>query len=566
MPRLTKRAAALGAAALAAGAAVTVVLWGGASESEDPVCGGQLVAARYARGDIDDTLLSAPAAEFSHRLGCLFPREIQKDHERHSQFFYAMTNPQDAMDPKNGIEASPIFFFVGHGASPMDWTTGDDSATQLYMHLGDPEVGSRLRYYFQCSCRVFAHGKYQGQLAEPEYPVPWTLDHGPDDDKPELRSVYRRWGKALATGIRLACGLSTTMPCSAEQIERVMKDKQAFADVADSFLEGMQLEPGDVPLCITKDPRPGAMDPDPQATPLYDKFFALGPRVAQGDDGPFYYVEYLRPSRPRPRRMLLPARYRILPNFAFAAPSPTTDVQKMSEPAGSKVGRFLKQLAAHIVERWNDESRVYFDPRVKLTPLLADCPREEKCGDDDRYIDLAKAFLRDRGWEERTFEPQPEVLRLVVDSYSTNAFNDPLPVIRFQKGVMVRFWRALEAAPRAATDETDTVVVVLNHRGEVANAWKRWRRLVPAGHFHLDAAAIAALDNEALKQLDPQRARYRPTSGPELIFKEERGKKDRGKLTPFMRYRFDPVSPEYLAKLPVRRVDVEVESIVRRAQ
>lgn len=72
----------------------------------------------------------------------------------------SVTAVADDTDAFDGIDKTMLFFYAGHGY-PEGFSTLGSMASPYNMLLGNNEGEANnglLRYYWQCSCKVFAHG------------------------------------------------------------------------------------------------------------------------------------------------------------------------------------------------------------------------------------------------------------------------------------------------------------------------------------------------------------------------------------------------------------------------
>ena len=187
----------------------------------------------------------------------------------------------DDDDATNGIDKAMLFFYAGHG-SPTSWSTLGNSATQDNVSLGDCPGTGYLRYYWQCSCQVFAHGPSSCTGSTHAYTCPGDFDGSADSWS--MRNVYERWGPALTPDLRMAGGASSSAYCHENQMNRIWNNynNNGF-DVADSFIDGLAVS-FVVPLCITLG------GSDVTLTPLYDLTFTNQANTS-GDS--YYHIQYL---------------------------------------------------------------------------------------------------------------------------------------------------------------------------------------------------------------------------------------------------------------------------------
>lgn len=170
----------------------------------------------------------------------------------------------DDTDAVNGIDKPMLFFYAGHG-NPTTWnalgTNGHPSDTLL----GNIAGGGQLRYYWQCSCEVFAHGPQVCSGGDCDYSQPEHFDGSADSAS--MRNVFERWGPALGKDLRMACGVSTLAYCHEGNVNAIWDQfNNHGASVAEAFINGLGSSTVK-PLCIT---RGGSNIAN---TPLYDATF-----------------------------------------------------------------------------------------------------------------------------------------------------------------------------------------------------------------------------------------------------------------------------------------------------
>lgn len=170
----------------------------------------------------------------------------------------------DDANLSQGVDKPMLFFYAGHG-NPTTWNTLGDNGHQTDVLLGNLEGGGQLRYFWQCSCEVFAHGPRVCSGSDCDYSQPQNFDGSPDSAT--MRNVFERWGPAVGNDLRMACGVSTLAYCHEGNVNAIWnKFNNEGASVAESFILGLGSS-SVKPLCIT---RGGA---DITRTPLYDSAF-----------------------------------------------------------------------------------------------------------------------------------------------------------------------------------------------------------------------------------------------------------------------------------------------------
>lgn len=135
-----------------------------------------------------------------------------------NHFYYDsdLATPGDDADTTSGIDRNMLFFYTGHGWPPS-WDTLGNSAVPENLNLGDGPSGL-LRYFWQCSCETFAHGPKNCASSTLVYACPEDFDGSSDSDP--MRNVYERWGPALGSDLRMACGVSTDAWCHESNVNR----------------------------------------------------------------------------------------------------------------------------------------------------------------------------------------------------------------------------------------------------------------------------------------------------------------------------------------------------------
>jgi hypothetical protein len=229
-------------------------------------------------------------------------------------------------DATSGIDdGSMLFFYAGHG-SPTSWDTLGNSAGQGNMSLADWQDGGRLRYYWQCSCEVFAHGPPCPGFTDPHFKYACVGDFDGSADSYNMRNVYERWGPVLEPDLRMACGASTAAYCHEDQTNAIWNNYNNGFDVADSFILGLAW--GDVvPLCITMG------GPNAATTPLYDTTFTNQPNTSGTSH---YHIQYLSNFASNPASFELDPHQipELLPIFEtrpMPLPQPLSDLEFQCE-------------------------------------------------------------------------------------------------------------------------------------------------------------------------------------------------------------------------------------------
>ena len=203
-------------------------------------------------------------------------------------------------DGTQGIDTTMLFFYAGHGG-PEGWDTLGNGAGQANVLLANQADGGLLRYYWQCSCEVFAHGAKTCTTNSMEYGCPGTFAGAADSDS--VRNVYERWGPTLTRDLRMACGSSTSAWCWDGEVNAIWNNynnNQYY--VSDAFVYGLQTYHSEVmPVCITMG------GSDWMATPLWDLTFTNAYNTAGTSRYHLQYASHFT-STPRYSRIGSPKR------------------------------------------------------------------------------------------------------------------------------------------------------------------------------------------------------------------------------------------------------------------
>jgi hypothetical protein len=439
-------------------------------------------------------------------------------------------------DPTSGIDRTMLFFTAGHGA-PTFWNTLGDDASQTDMSLGDYADGGLLRYYWQCSCDVFAHGPRVCSGTTMEYACPGSFNGSVDSV--DHRNVYERWGPALNPDLRMACGSSTLAWCHETQTNRIWDNyNNKGLDVADSFIQGMVTNQS-VPLCITQG------EFSVSQTPLFDQTFTNVPNAAGTT---YYHIQYLNQfDTNAPNLFVEPPK--LVPIFQLIPlpyPDPILGIELRQE------GEFL--VSPEIIEGRGPQIRIH--PASNSIYLAG--PRvfgeDGQQLDEREYLDLALRFLEEQGWVgDKTFNP-PTGVHMMLTSHPVEGGDE----VQQQKDVIVSFKRVVEVEGLAINvlGEGGEMQVQMNNDGSVLNASIVWRELgeiiqeVPIWTFD------EALDM-ALQQV-PNAEQYQLETW-NWGYKEESGNIEQTELRPVFQFTFVSIDPDALVDFPPVLIEISAE-------
>lgn len=458
----------------------------------------------------------------------------------HFYFDKALTTPGDDTDGTNGIDRAMLFFYAGHGG-PTVWNTLGNNGTQSSVRLGNNSAGG-LRYYWQCSCEVFAHGPISGTCAkagesEFVYPCPEQFDGSADSS--DMRNVYERWGPALQPNVRMACGASTDAYCHEWVTNKIWDDfnNQSF-DVSDSFIDGLDWS-GVVPLCITMGGSKASQ------TPLYDASFTNQPNTSGSSR---YYIEFLAP--------FLSLK---LPPFELQVPAflPIWELEPQPFPDPIRALN-LNPQGDFLISRTEIKGR---GPQARVNKLSgAVYIRGERKMDegltgvsDKRYVESAQQILNQFSLGEQTMEPHKGT-RFMIASRAVEDRRGRQFV--FQKNVVVVFKRQITVgnARIRVLGEGGQIKVQMNNDGTPLNVAKVWRRTVRVIR-QAPVKTLAEAQREAFQKLGNQKA-YKLRRF-EWGYKELAGNVAQREMRIVFRFEFVPINQREVLEYPPRMIEVQ---------
>jgi hypothetical protein len=449
------------------------------------------------------------------------------------------------IDSSNGIDKPMLFFYAGHGG-PTSFNTLGNSASLTNMRLGNCNGSNdgTLRYYWQCSCEVFAHGPRTCAGTTYEYACPEDFDGSADSVN--MRNVYERWGAILDPALRMACGSSTSAYCHETETNKIWDNYNNNGyDVADSFIYGLHRYSWNTPLCITT----GGLFTS--TTPLYDSTFTNEPNPS----GDYFHIQYLSNFDTTAPPLLVVEIPELIPVYEVKIP-PLPDPYKKIR--FEKKGEWmyspekLKERGVPVIKVSKNSGAVYLSgerlPGDKARPL------EEK-----EYIRLAMRIIEEQGWAEKEVSA-PAGVRMMTQVASREGKKSELG--KTQKNVIVTFKREvpLEGKTVPVTGEGGVISVQMNNDGSVLNASKVWRqikgvlRTTKAKKYEqaYEEAIAKIREKEAYKLLDW-------TWG----YEEAAGNVKQTEMKAVYIFNFMPVDPKMTEKYPPRivKISAHIEGI-----
>ncbi len=464
------------------------------------------------------------------------------------------TTPGDDDDATSGIDTTMLFFYAGHG-NPTIWNTLGNNSTQSNVLLGDGSTWSwsdsnRLRYYWQCSCQVFAHGPRTCASSTWDYGCPGDFDGSSDSSS--MRNVYERWGPALGNNLRMACGASTSAYCHESQTNRIWDNyNNKGYDVADSFIDGLNWWDV-VPLCITMG---GA---DVTKSPLYDTVFTNQPNSSGTS---YYHIQYLSNFA---RKSKWPQIVIKIPEFL-----PVYKMIPMPLPPMLEKVEFIK-LNEEL--RVSDEEIQARGPMYKVNnksgAVYVVGESKHALGvslKDQEYVEIASKFLAENGWtEEDVFEEPLGVRTMVASTPVEKAANvgpfDPQGQVSSQKNVRVAFKRIIRVDDLMfdVLGEGGSMVVHMNNDGSILNASKVWRGIVQDGANMVKVKGFDEAFEEAQKQLENVEMYELKEGDWAFGYKAESGNVEQDQLSAVYQFQFTPIEDDEKTLLIAPPVMVEI--------
>ena len=377
-----------------------------------------------------------------------------------NEFYYDadVTATGKDTDATSGIDKPMLFFYAGHGEA-TDFSTLGNDAFVSNMRIGDCSSSSQgtLRYYWQCSCEVFAHGPRDCDVGAEAYSCPGDFDGSSDSDA--MRNVYERWGPRLDPALRMACGSSTLAYCWDTETNKIWDNyNNKGYDVADSFIDGLHRYSWNTPLCITTG---GSFT---SATPLFDTAFTNAPNPS----GAYYHIQYLSEfaNTAPPTIIHIPELIPIYELIPLPLPDP---YHKFKFEEGGEWMNSVEQIKGRgpAIKINRNSGALYVSGERRF---------DEKTGSlkEEEYVQSAERIVREQGWKEDRVG-QAKGYRTLIQTAPKDGKQSELRTI--QKNVVVTFRREIELDGKTVPvlGEGGVMSFQLNNDGSVLNASKVWR-------------------------------------------------------------------------------------------
>lgn len=377
-----------------------------------------------------------------------------------NEFYYdkSVTAAGKDTDATSGIDKSMLFFYAGHGEA-TDFSTLGNDAFVSNMLIGNCSNSSKgtLRYYWQCSCEVFAHGPRNCGPGTYDYSCPGDFDGSADSDA--MRNVYERWGGRLDPTLRMACGSSTLAYCWERETNKIWDNyNNKGYNVADAFIDGLHRYSWNTPLCITTG---GFLTGN---TPLFDSAFTNEPNPS----GPYYHIQYLS-------------------DFATTAPLFTIDIPELipiyelvQPPLPDPYRTFKFEERGEWM--YSSEQVKGRGPAIKVNRhsgaiyVSGERRFDDKAAplQEKEYVKAAKRIIAEQGWKEESAS-KPTGYRTMIQTMSKEGKKSETRKV--QKNIVVTFKRTIKLDNKVVPvlGEGGVMSFQLNNDGSLYNASKVWR-------------------------------------------------------------------------------------------
>ncbi|MDD1776149.1 MAG: hypothetical protein LUP94_02220 [Candidatus Methanomethylicus sp.] len=420
-----------------------------------------------------------------------------------AKYYYDKSLTASGMDTDaaSGIDRAMLFFYAGHGWPPA-WDTLGDSASQTDVKLANIAGKGTLRYYWQCSCEVFAHGPLSSSScgASMEYSCPQNFDGS--HDSAAMRNVFERWGPALSPDLRMACGGSTSMWCWYDNVNAVWDDYNINGmSVAESFIDGFSSShPGVVPLCITMG------GSNITNTPLYtDTTFTNQPNTSGSG---YYHIIYLGGgTQTEAKPSMVPLK---LPKLIVVAADILPNLKALGASASISQDMFAgKKAIVHIDEASGS---------VHMKAAMREQGIEARISDTE-YLRRADALVKKMKWDNSEMT-KPVVTRLMTASMPIDGKTKD--ATQGQKSVLITYSREIDVNGTKVDvlGAGGKVKILMSNAGNILSANRIWRKIkdrtagIPLKSFEeAQAEAIKKLPDADAYKLDQWKWGYKEPAG-----------------------------------------------------
>lgn len=509
----------------------------------------------------------------------------------------------------DGADSSPVFFYAGHGTAEGFWARDAPDSNRLPL-TGCMRIGDVTRYYFQCSCQVFAHGKLPespgpGDSEGDDYIAPWTFAGGSACYGGQ-KNIFETWYGVFTPQSRLICGASSIVYCQdTENARRFwLNHQERGLDISDSFILTL-FEKKWAPLCMThtselpKEQQGTGFEEILNKSPIFDRVFVSDPAIpvnlAIPEMGSITarHLLFVRTGAGR-----LDSSTETLSTLASIGSTEidlrNIDLEKAAIygltrapyqllSSDQKCEGGMDLVAGRIGHQWKCRDKkgfeYYYDDTVDRTPKSVDSSSLGPDWDAEPFVRVAKDFIEDHLWGDLDAElPEPDTWPLVIDSYLESSASDcEAPRPAFLKSVVVAFNRARGVGgadsdtiyPARQTGNEGKIWIHLTPNEQVFRASSRWSRAVSTPLYLADALDWPEKDDfwdyeeafhcakralgfdDSLHRLDRVTFGYRRVEGNE--------ENPDPTLRPTYVFDFGPSEPKALERMTPRQIEVFAE-------
>lgn len=439
-------------------------------------------------------------------------------------------------DLTNGIDKPMLFFYAGHGNATV-WNTLGNNGTQSSTLLGNITGKGQLRYYWQCSCEVFAHGPRICAGSDCDYSEPENFDGSADSFA--MRNVFERWGPALGKDLRMACGVSTLAYCHESNVNKIWNNyNNNGLSVADSFIDGLG-SASVKPLCITR----GGTDIG--KTPLFDEAFT-NRRNSSGDT--HLHILYAGGTQTEPpvliwKPWLIPLQLYTIDLFPAPDPEPFRKLLIVSNGT-EQIRSEQLQGGAAIVTRHAESGALHLKALGRSTSTVP------TVGVDARRIALN--FAEQLGWLDNSVGAisSKKLLTSSMPIRGTTA-----DIRNGEKGTLVTVHRRLANGRQLVDSEGPggRIDIIVDPAGRISRASRTWRQTTVGS----TAVAIKTFEQA---QAEAQRslldgAGYRLAEW-RFVYREDSPNVKQARLQPLFTFDYVAIDKARQLTLPPQHIEV----------
>jgi len=463
--------------------------------------------------------------------------------ETNAAHFYndkAMATPGDDTSSTSGIDKPMLFFYAGHGG-PTSWSTLGGSGHQTDMLLGNPGGNGQLRYYWQCSCEVFAHGpQVCPGGTDCDYSDPGGFDGSADSGS--MRNIFERWGPAIGPDLRMACGVSTLAYCHEGNVNKIWDNfNNKGLSVADSFIDGLGSSTV-IPICITL----GGSNIG--STPLYDDEFTNKRNASPETHLHILYASGTQSEPPvfKWTAALVPTLVKVI--LVDPIDDPVEFRGKVTFERNVEMFRDAQFAGGAATLRRNKESGAVYLKAVKPSRTVG-AVRSSPVDAQRRGVELARRL----GW----LGDEEVMVKTKVLLTASMPVKGDKTITRGEKGTLVTISRRIRNRDQVldVLGEGGRIDIELAPNGEVLRAARTWRKMRRDDAREVPVKPFERALEEARRQL--VNAEEYKLGEFHFGYKEEAGNVAQRALRVVYQFDFVPKDFKRMMEFPPQQVEVE---------